>query len=317
MVLMIHGRTLPESILLFLLFAAASLAAGCSLDVDGTGFGKACSAGRCATGYVCDPANRCVFPVDLADAAAGGGALGAPDLTGGTNTGAGGSSSSAGGVSAGHTATGSAGQPSKQPTPEADASGPARDAGAGATTSMDASGDATPDSSCSKPVRRYRDADGDGFGRSDVFESFCGPPPTGWADKDGDCNDAEPRAFPGQTSYFGTTYRLGGDDSFDYDCTGAEEPDPASAGAALDCPALALLVCTGSGFARTNRQRVGVDPTCGSTELVTCAGFLACVASSAIVSPMRSRSTRAFSEITSMPKLLATSWKKAASDSEY
>lgn len=49
------------------------------------------------------------------------------------------------------------------------------------------------------------DADGDGFSA-----------------KDGDCNDSDPRVFPGQKKFFDEPYKLAsGESSYDYDCDGA------------------------------------------------------------------------------------------------
>ncbi len=131
----------------------------------------------------------------------------------------------------------------------------------------------------------YSDADQDGFGRSDDSQWFCTPPTKGWSTVPGDCNDTESSVFPGQTAYFGAGYSVPGGESFDYDCSGSEEPDPEAKGAAPSCAALALLICTGSGFAPTGRRGNGISPSCGSTELVTCSGLLVCAASSSVVSP--------------------------------
>jgi hypothetical protein len=144
------------------------------------------------------------------------------------------------------------------------------------------------DAGCASPHAYYRDADGDGFG-SDVSKQFCGAPVAGWVTMSGDCDDAEKSVFPGQTAYFGTPYSKSGIDSFDYDCSGREEPDPATAGAAPDCPALELLLCTGAGFATSGRTGTGVDPTCGSAELLTCAGLLACTPTRSMVTPKACR----------------------------
>jgi hypothetical protein len=70
-----------------------------------------------------------------------------------------------------------------------------------------------PDANCSSPSTFYRDTDGDGFG-SGVPTPAC-ERPAGYATKDGDCDDADARAYPGQTAFF-TTPRPGG--SFDFEC---------------------------------------------------------------------------------------------------
>lgn len=74
------------------------------------------------------------------------------------------------------------------------------------------------DASCATPTAFYRDVDGDGFG-SGVPTPACARP-DGYADVDGDCDDTDARAYPGQKAYF-TTARPGG--SFDFDCTGTPE----------------------------------------------------------------------------------------------
>jgi hypothetical protein len=267
------------------LFVAGILPA-CAVDLEPSGAGRACSLGRCSPGYVCNAESRCMAAAQADSSAggattaesggatterAGGPGSGGASIAGG-RPGAGGAASGAGGASAGTGATPNA----------ADAGAPG---GAGNTTMpMDASTDAARDAGCPQSTRYYRDRDGDGFGDDGEARSFCAVPP-GWAREGGDCNDADDRVFPGQTKYFGAGYTVQGGQSFDYDCSGGEEPDPGAAAAAPDCPALALLVCAGTGFARTGRQGRGIDPTCGSTAMVTCSGLLACTATTAMVAP--------------------------------
>lgn len=125
------------------------------------------------------------------------------------------------------------------------------------------------DADCDAPVLYYQDADGDGFGTSDVVASFCLPPRAGYSEVAGDCNDAVAEAFPGQTQFFPTGYSIaGGGTSFDYDCSGDELPDDSQAGEAPDCGTLSG--CTGEGFVPTPRSGDGVDPLCGSTAFVEC-----------------------------------------------
>jgi hypothetical protein len=67
----------------------------------------------------------------------------------------------------------------------------------------------------------YLDSDGDGYGVG-VGVSQCGTtPPTGYANKAGDCCDSDKTAFPGQTAYFTTADACGG---FDYNCDGNATP---------------------------------------------------------------------------------------------
>jgi hypothetical protein len=61
----------------------------------------------------------------------------------------------------------------------------------------------------------YLDGDGDGYGVG-VGLSQCGTtPPTGYANKAGDCCDSDVNVHPGQTAYFTTATACGG---FDYNC---------------------------------------------------------------------------------------------------
>lgn len=72
------------------------------------------------------------------------------------------------------------------------------------------------DANCSAPTTYYRDLDGDGFG-SGVPTPSCSKP-VNYALKDGDCDDTDARAFPGQVSYFDTPRA---DGTFDFTCSGA------------------------------------------------------------------------------------------------
>lgn len=49
----------------------------------------------------------------------------------------------------------------------------------------------------------------------------------GWVARAGDCDDADSRAFPGQTLRFATPRANG---SYDYDCSGTEDPEPLALG---------------------------------------------------------------------------------------
>jgi hypothetical protein len=263
---------------------ALSWAAACSLAVDGSGAGKACDDGRCALGYVCNAENRCVRDVPPSEAGPDrGGAPGVIPANAGSAASTGGATKPP--ATGGAPPSGSGG--SRGPaTVIADAAPMPDDGARRPTITMDASADAAPaDAGCVAPARYFRDADGDGFGRDDDEGWFCDGAPAGWVTKGGDCDDADSAVRPGQTRYFTTGYLQDGVASFDYDCSGREEPDPDAAGAAPDCPTLALLVCTGKGYASTGRAGAGVDGTCGSTQLVSCSGLLACVPTTSVVSP--------------------------------
>ncbi len=238
---------------------AGAGAFACALDLEATGAGKACVAdGRCATGYVCSPEGRCVSPARAADSgsAGGQGSFGGTEQDTGAALGSGGSA-------------------------------PAVESGSERSDSADA---AVRDQVCGEPVAFFADDDQDGFGRADSVRFGCGPPPVAWATLDGDCDDAHPDVFPGQTSYFGAAYSSKKGDSFDYDCSGSEDPDPAGAGAAPECAALGALDCRGSGFASTGRTGSGVNPICGSRQRVECtSALLGCAATLSNTAPARCR----------------------------
>ncbi len=67
----------------------------------------------------------------------------------------------------------------------------------------------------------YVDHDGDGYGETDTTLNLCevdgATPPVGYATQGGDCCDSDPRAFPGQTNYFGAEDACV---SWDYSCDG-------------------------------------------------------------------------------------------------
>lgn len=77
-------------------------------------------------------------------------------------------------------------------------------------------------------ARVFEDADGDGFGTGEeVFTCLDedGQAPVGFALRDGDCADDDPRANPGATIRFTTPVRGVADESidFDFNCDGREE----------------------------------------------------------------------------------------------
>jgi hypothetical protein len=237
----------------------------CGLDVGRDGVGKACTLdGRCASGNHCDETGRCVpggepqlatldaSPSDVAH-----------DSGRGT---AGATSREAGPPRPGNV-------PNDLASDAADAPmhGPAPEAGCVITTEF------------------FADDDQDGFGRGDTVRRACTRPAGAWATRNGDCNDASARVFPGQTEYFSSAYSRSGKDSFDYDCSGVEEPEESTPGSAPNCAALPLLGCAGAGFAPTGRRESGTNPICGSAELVQCTGLLACEATSSPAPAKRCR----------------------------
>ena len=164
--------------------------------------------------------------------------------------------------------------------PESDGSSEAASGGnAGATNDAGAGGAG---GGCSSPSTFYVDTDGDTYGRTANPTVACQKPATGtWATRGGDCNDSDPRVHPGPMDFIGTPYKVSGAaDSFDYDCSGAEDPNLGQPIAPPNCGLLSLTLCVGSGYARTTRTGAGVNPLCGSTVKATCQalGILACQA---------------------------------------
>jgi hypothetical protein len=240
---------------------AGAIALACAVDLEPSGAGKACIAdGRCASGYVCSAEGLCVLPrpaTDSGSAAGRGGSDGQPrELDAGSSGGSGGSR-------------------------------PVLDAAIERSAPEDA---AVQDQGCGEPVAYYADDDQDGFGRTDSVRFACALPSEAWAPLDGDCDDANPDVFPGQTSYFGVPYSSPHGESFDYDCSGSEDPDPAAGGRAPDCAALGALDCRGSGLAGTGRTGSGVNPLCGSKQKIECVtALLACAPTTSNASPAKCR----------------------------
>jgi hypothetical protein len=131
----------------------------------------------------------------------------------------------------------------------------------------------------------HRDADEDGFGSDHVTRSGCPRPSGAWVTRGGDCDDHNPNVYPMQRAFFGTPYEAGGGDSFDYDCSGLEEGNPRQV-ASFGCGLLDLAVCTGDGYARTQRTGPWLNGTCGSTVYVNCQsvvlGALVCESTTSI-----------------------------------
>ena len=99
----------------------------------------------------------------------------------------------------------------------------------------------------------------------------CEPPAVGsWVPNGGDCNDDNPSVFPQENDYQAAGYVVAAGVSFDWDCSGQEDPDPSQMGAAPACASLSILNCSGMGFAGTGRTGPGVNPLCGSKTLVKC-----------------------------------------------
>jgi hypothetical protein len=156
--------------------------------------------------------------------------------------------------------------------------------GSSGSLGMGEAGDLGAAGSCD-PVVWFPDGDGDGYGRSSGQVISCTPPTNGaWVRRGGDCDDDNKAVSPKETDYESSSYTTASNaTSFDYNCSGVEEPDPTELGAAPPCNS--ILSCTGSGFAPTMRSGPGVNPLCGSTSKVTCVqGTLSCAAVVTVVS---------------------------------
>lgn len=77
---------------------------------------------------------------------------------------------------------------------------------------------------CEKLSTYYEDKDGDGWGGATAVQGCALA--EGLSEKSGDCHDGDRDVHPGQSHYFGVPYTTpSGTPSFDYDCSGVEEPD--------------------------------------------------------------------------------------------
>jgi hypothetical protein len=252
--------------LLLLAWCFGSVTGGCESDLKLSLDGLRCSGDfRCAEGYACDKQrDLCVRNV-LGDA---GISIPEPDASAPTVPG-GGAGSGEGGVG-GSPGVGGAGGVGGL---GAGAGGSAADLDAGLLEPD--GGDAC------VPTTVYRDSDNDGFGDEDTSRVGC--PGPGWVVDGTDCRDDIAQVNPGQTGFFGVSYFTPSGPSFDYDCSGAEEPSPNNDTNTPppDCPALSLLLCEGSGFLPASeppRNGPGIiDQRCGSTLRRDCQGNgLAC-----------------------------------------
>lgn len=241
------------------------IAGGCTSDLKLSLDNLRCNeSDRCSRGYVCDkPSGYCVRPelgqppvFPSTDAGDAGQALGG--MGSGGVGGSGGNAGGAGGSNAG-----------------------GQGAGAGGSLVDLDGGLYGPDGGdACVPQVIYRDNDNDGFG--DVEESRMGCPGNGWVVDGTDCRDDISDVHPAQAEFFGIPYFGSMAPSFDYDCSGGEEPSPANDTNAEvpNCPALSLVGCQGSGFLPASeppRDGAGVDPRCGSNLRRNCqANGLAC-----------------------------------------
>lgn len=254
---------------------------GCARKVRAV-FGPSLLAGWCALG--CGSQS----PGDLADGDAGdgdGSSLDASRSGGGSGSGWSGGGATASGGSGGRPSTPASGGRSwvsADGAPEPPGSG-----GDGSAPKAPDGGAATvPDATapCATKKTFFGDADGDGFGDESVAFVGCEKPATGkWTEVGGDCNDDIADAHPGQTAFFGVPHqRPGGEPSFDYDCSGQEDPDPSQPLAPTSCGLLALALCGGEGYVSTPRTGAGTNAYCGSQMKTTCHAALAILVCEAV-----------------------------------
>jgi hypothetical protein len=257
-------------------WCAACLLGACASELSASLDGKQCStAGQCSSGFICEASsNLCVRTEQLGVVLDGVGSSAANDGGAGGALGSGGDRGlPLGGLQGGAAGTGSA------PGGLGGVSGLSHDAGAASDAAISDGGAGAAandgsDASCQKQTL-YQDRDGDGEGQTSQAEQLC--PQPGWVSQPGDCRDDQPLVFTGQERYFAVPYpdplRPQGV-SFDFDCDGAETPDPSNQtlDAAPTCGGLGLLVCTGSGFLPATPARSGtsVDARCGSNMLRSC-----------------------------------------------
>lgn len=231
--------------------------------------------GNCAAGYYCDR-NRGLEGVCVSNTVTA-----APNLP--ANAGVGGSAGAGDGppeaVGAGAGGEASiAGAGSAEP---GGAGGMPGSAGAGSLELGGSGGSDTgepapvADAGCI-PVPLFPDLDGDGVGSvaSGAVIQDC-PPVGGFATEGDDCNDAEPDVFPGQIEFFVAGYEAApGIISFDYDCSGSEEPGPdvRFVAALTDCPQRMPLCGADIGYRvpANPREGDGVNPLCGTNDRVRC-----------------------------------------------
>lgn len=148
-------------------------------------------------------------------------------------------------------------------------------------TSTDAPRDAPMDTrpTCDAPLQYFLDADHDTYGDDSTMLRACDAPGADWVLRGGDCRDDLPEVNPDQDDYMPEGYETKQGVSFDYNCSGVEDPDPGSFGAPpASCP---LLPPCGNapGYVPGPRSGPGVNALCGSQLLRGCVanGALSCV----------------------------------------
>lgn len=204
---------------------------------------------------------------------------------GGTSGTSGASGSSGASGTAGN--GGSSGRDASQPDSDADAQGGA--AGSSSDGSAGTPSDARPDTAdaqpdvavdapvdaptetgptCDAPLQYFLDADHDTYGDDGTTVRACAAPGADWVLRGGDCRDDLPEVRPSQIDYKPEGYETKNGVSFDYNCSGLEEADPGSLGAAGPCPSVGCTAHTG--YLPVARAGVGVSPICGSRFIRAC-----------------------------------------------
>lgn len=214
------------------------------------------SAARGGAGLGAQSGGRLNDPVGTGGSVASGGTLPGDSTKGGA---AGFATVGAGGGTAPYAGASSIPESGASGSPEAGAAGAVGVAGAGGT------------SSCAMPLTWYQDEDADGYG-TDISISACGTPSGRWSLVEGDCDDTLADVHPTQQKYFGVPYeKSDGTESFDYDCSGSEEPNPSLTLAREDCGLLKVALCSDeSGYVTNYRSGPGIYEWCGSTVVRTC-----------------------------------------------
>ena len=153
-----------------------------------------------------------------------------------------------------------------------DASGNDDDAGQDGGVDDGDAGDDAADDGCI-PVTWYKDEDGDGWGNEAVTLEACERPGLDWVAQKGDCHDGNADVNPDQTQYFGIPYTppKGSVPSFDYNCDGIEEGDPAkvTTNTTEKCTINGTR-CEGAGYVAGKLRGEGFNDFCGSVKFHNC-----------------------------------------------
>lgn len=202
------------------------------------------------------------------------GSTGTTGGSGGTGTiadggGASGQSGSAGTGGAPGGTAGQSGDASAGTAGQADATPTGGSAGAATDGAAGTAGSTTGDADCMQTW--CLDSDGDTHGDPNNSQRSCTQPSDKYTTVCDDCDDANNKVYPGQTTCQKDAYTVPNSTtkSYDYDCSG-QETECGQYQKATDC-AGTVLGCTGSGYLPTNRQvTAGMDAYCGSTTWRQC-----------------------------------------------